>query len=75
VSNRGGLIELVTHNKTGIIVEPENINLIADEVIRLVDDPALVEKMGLNAEKRIIEKHTYEHEAKNYESIYQELIK
>lgn len=38
--------ELVLQNKTGILVEPNNIHAFADAVEKLYNDPALSKKMG-----------------------------
>jgi glycosyltransferase involved in cell wall biosynthesis len=48
-SRVGGLPELVTHERTGLLVEPGNVAALAAAMARTVDDRALRNAMGVNA--------------------------
>ena len=42
----GGLGEAVEHEKTGLLVEPEDVDALADAIRRIIDNPALGRKYG-----------------------------
>jgi glycosyltransferase involved in cell wall biosynthesis len=72
-SRVGGIPEWLDDDKTGFLVDPGNVNQIAEKVIQLLSDRNLLEQMGKNAYKKAeqlsIEKHAHE-----IEKIYMELI-
>jgi glycosyltransferase involved in cell wall biosynthesis len=51
-TNVGGLPEMVTHNKTGIIIQPCNIQAITDAVSSLIKDSTLHLEMSQNITKQ-----------------------
>jgi hypothetical protein len=51
-SSRGGLPEIVKHNETGLVVEPERPEQIADAVKVFVQNRDLVRTMGAAAQTR-----------------------
>jgi glycosyltransferase involved in cell wall biosynthesis len=48
-----GIPELIEHNENGILVEPDNPELLASAIHRLAADPELRNKMGSNGEKKV----------------------
>lgn len=63
----GGLPEVVRDN--GILVEPENVNELANAMQRLVDDKKLRVKMGMLS-KKYVEQYSVENIIKQYEQLY-----
>ncbi len=53
VTSIGGLPELVSHMKSGIVIPPCSPDAIASAVLKLAKDPALTKRLGENAKKRI----------------------
>jgi len=49
----GGTPEAVEHGKTGLIVNPYDIEALASSIIRLLTDDVLRSEMGANAKKRM----------------------
>lgn len=49
-SNIGQIPEIVTHERDALLVEPGDISQLADEIIRLVNDPALRNQLGSAAQ-------------------------
>jgi len=45
-SRIGGIPSLIEDNKTGLLVEPENVEALADAIIRLVEDAQLAQNLG-----------------------------
>ncbi len=50
-TNVGGTSELVDHGRSGFLVRPSDPHAIADAVVRLKEDPALVKRMVMSARK------------------------
>ena len=49
----GGAVEAVLDEKTGLLVDPEDIDKIAGAILRLLDDDKLAENLGLHAKQRL----------------------
>jgi glycosyltransferase involved in cell wall biosynthesis len=58
-SDVGGLPEVIIDGETGILVPPENSDILADAVERLVDDKALQLLLGSNGRKMVEEKYKW----------------
>lgn len=50
----GGIPEVVTHSKTGLLVNPGDVQQLTEAVQSLIDDESLRFKLGTDARKRII---------------------
>jgi len=70
----GGIPELVHHEKTGLLVSPGSSWELAQALIRLLEDPMLLERLGRQARRRV-QKHFYEARlARDVEKVYQSLL-
>lgn len=49
-----------------LLVEPGNVEAMADSVIRLLDDPALRRRLGEVGRQRVVESLAWEHQARTY---------
>jgi glycosyltransferase involved in cell wall biosynthesis len=56
VSNVGGLPDLVEHNRTGVLVKPQDPDALAQAIIGVLEHPAKAWDMGRSA-RMFIEKH------------------
>ena len=62
-SRVGGLPEQVEHLRSGILVDPESPEAVADWIVRLHDDAALREELATGAGQRVRERFTVERQA------------
>lgn len=58
-SDIGGLKQLITHRETGILVEENNPEKIADAIIELMDNPNLRFEIARNAREFIVNNHSH----------------
>lgn len=72
-SNVGGITELIENNYNGILIEPNNQNLLADKIKFLLENYTASERMGKNAQKSILSR-TWENICKNYIEIYDSIL-
>lgn len=69
-----GNIELIEHNKNGILIPPKNGASLAKEILYLLDDPGKREKFGENARKTIEDKFTWDAVSDRILSCYYSLL-
>jgi len=74
VTNVGDLPEYVDYGKAGTITEPDG-KVIAEKLVYLAENSSIRKKLGKNARKRILEKYTWEIQAKKVEEVYKKCIK
>jgi glycosyltransferase involved in cell wall biosynthesis len=72
-TRRGILTEMVDDGLEGIIVDP-NPESLANTLIRLAGSPDLMKTFGENALKKVHERFSLGHQAKNTEKLYEEIL-
>ncbi|MGP8336826.1 MAG: glycosyltransferase [Methanosarcinaceae archaeon] len=50
----GGIPDIIDHDRTGLLVEPENYGGLSEAIARLYHDPEKCSKMGKNGRERVI---------------------
>ena len=73
VSDAGALPELIENEKSGLVISPFDARAWADAIMRLVNNPELACKLGINAQKIANERFSVDVYAKNYDAVYQSL--
>jgi glycosyltransferase involved in cell wall biosynthesis len=71
----GGISDIITHEKTGLLVEQKNPNQLAEAIKRLLDDEELRQKLITNGYQYAKENFTWDVIGKKYISEYDQLIK
>lgn len=72
--NMGGPKELIEDSKNGLLIDPDNPKLLANSILKLLDDPLLKKRLGQNARKTIEEKLTIEKTVEQLETLYSETL-
>jgi len=49
----GGVVDAVLEGETGLIVEPDQPEALAEAILRLLEDPALARRLGENGKRRV----------------------
>ncbi len=73
-SRVGGIPSLIEHGKTGILVEPENSEELADAIIKLLQDIDLLKEIGKAGRVFIQKKHSVENMVRKILELYQQCI-
>lgn len=55
-TDAGGVGEIITHERDGLLVPPEDYERLAAAIARLMDDPALRRHLSTNARRTIVER-------------------
>ncbi len=66
--------EIIEHGPSGICVDPESSNEIANAMNNLLEDQALREMMGRNGRKAIVNKFNWEAESKHMTDFYNRIL-
>ena len=69
-SKVGGISEVVEDGKTGILIEPGNVEKFTEALRALIISPEKRQKMAIAGQKRVLENFSAEKMAKEYEKIY-----
>lgn len=65
----GGVVETVVDGKTGILVDPGDIEGQANALYQLATNPALRQELGLAGHRRVLDNFTMQHEAQKLREI------
>lgn len=71
----GGLQNVVVHDETGILINPNQPKDIALAIKKLYNDPQLLDSFAEKGFKRAMDKYTEERYVKEVEVLYLELLK
>ncbi len=74
-TNISGSDELIIPNETGLLVERENVEQLAEALIRLINSKTLREYLGDNAKKHVQENFSYEKICLKWEELAQAVVK
>lgn len=73
-SRVGGIPELVSNNKNGIIVSPGNVEQIVEALLRLLENPSLRNRMGNMGRKIIEEKFDWKKIGREYLKEFEKVL-
>jgi glycosyltransferase involved in cell wall biosynthesis len=59
----GPVVEVVTDGETGLLIEPGNVEQMSEQIVRLVSDPALRQRLGKNGRDYVEKHHTWRQNA------------
>ena len=70
----GGVVDIIEHGKTGLLVMPKDTEAMAQEVMHLMENPHLGEQYTRAAQDKIKEKYLLKHMAEATLQVYEELL-
>jgi len=70
----GAIPELVTHNESGFIVQPENLASLAEGIATVLGDPALAKRLGDAGRALVEKKHTKAAMLDAMEAVFREAL-
>jgi glycosyltransferase involved in cell wall biosynthesis len=75
VTDVGGIPELVTHGRTGLVVRAQDASALADGLVQLIEDPLYAGKLGAAAQQRYEERCRPERVAAEIEALFRKLVR
>lgn len=73
-SNHGGPTEIVADGETGFLFEPNNAQSLAENLSKLLDDPAMRKSFGQKGYERAVANFSLESHIAQFEKVFAELI-
>jgi len=70
----GGILEIIDHGKTGVLVEPDDPSALAHALLDLLKDPSLQRSISSNGYARVTAEFQCEHTGAAYEGLFERLI-
>ena len=70
----GGMLETVVDGETGLLVEPERPDLLADAIVSLLQDPERSRRMGASGRARAVARFSWEARADKLLSTYRTVL-
>lgn len=70
----GGLLDTVSHGRTGLLVPPRSPRKAASAVRMLLDDPGWCEQMGRNARERVEQQYDWSRVAEATQMTYEQMV-
>ncbi len=69
----GPVVEILRDGETGLLIEPGSARQMADQIVRLVNDPALRQRIGKEGRCYVTAHHTWRQNALTIQKIYGQL--
>ena len=73
-TNCDGVLDIVVDGATGLYVHPQRGKELAEALARLIDDPALRERMGKAGRQRVLELFDQRMQIDRMEQVYNNLL-
>lgn len=74
-TNSGGIPEIIQHGKTGILINPEQVQReLIWQIMKLLSDPEKIKKMGLDGALHVKNHFTWAHTAQRALALYRKLL-
>lgn len=74
-TNEGGISEAVINDENGFIIEPKNVNQLAEKLELLIKNKDLREEMGRRGKERFLNHYTLHHFEQNLKNVFDEILK
>jgi glycosyltransferase involved in cell wall biosynthesis len=73
-TNGGGVPEIVVDNVTGFLVPMGDVSAMADAICKIVEDPVMARRMGLQGFMRVRKLFTIESTVQKVEAVYRQIL-
>jgi glycosyltransferase involved in cell wall biosynthesis len=70
----GGIVDVVRHERTGLLVPPGDVDALARALDRIVADDALARRLGSTGRVAALERFTPQAAARTYSAIYRDVL-
>jgi glycosyltransferase involved in cell wall biosynthesis len=70
----GGLVEVVAHETSGLLVEPGNARALADALMRILGDGDLRDRLGIEGRRRAERIFGLDRHVKTIEDVYESVL-
>jgi len=72
-SNVGGIVDIIQDGNNGLLVPPDNVELLAQAIKKIVEDEQFAKKLSENARNTVIKKYSWQTVTEQIEGVYEKL--
>jgi glycosyltransferase involved in cell wall biosynthesis len=56
----GGLVDAVDHDRSGLLVDPQDIGAVAEALVSVLTDSSVAERLGREGRRRVLNRFTWD---------------
>ncbi|BAS59303.1 group 1 glycosyl transferase [Leptolyngbya boryana NIES-2135] len=75
VPSTGSAAKAIKKSCGGVVVEPENPEALADQILELYNNPELTSKLGKQGRQYAIERYSFEQALNQYEALFEKVVR
>lgn len=75
VPHTGSAASAIEKSRGGVVVEPENPEALAEQILALYHDPELAARLGRQGRQHAIERYSFEQALTQYEALFEQVLK
>ena len=69
-----GVVDVVKHGSTGLLVEPDNVEQLAQALEQLLSDPNLRRRLSTNAREVVMREYSWDRVAEKTIEVYRKVL-
>lgn len=73
-TNAGGVPEIISDEENGLLVQPGNVDQMADAICRLLEHPEETARIALRGRQRVADRFTIERTVKDVEAVFGQIL-
>ena len=70
----GGLVDAVEHDKSGLLVDPQDIGAVAEALVSVLTDAAVADRLGREGRRRVLERFTWDRVIADARAVFAEAV-
>ncbi|MEK6238096.1 MAG: hypothetical protein N2C14_25570, partial [Planctomycetales bacterium] len=70
----GGNVELIDHERNGLLTPPDDFHALSRAILRLVNDEGLAIRLGANGRAKARKRFSNEAQARRFETFYRDIL-
>jgi phosphatidylinositol alpha-1,6-mannosyltransferase len=70
----GGLVDAVDHDKSGLLVDPQDIGAVAEALVSVLTDSSVAERLGKEGRRRVLERFTWDQVIADARKVFEEAL-
>ena len=70
----GGLVDAVDHDKSGLLVDPQDVGAVAEALVSVLTDATVADRLGKEGRRRVLERFTWEKVIGEARAVFEEAV-
>jgi len=70
----GGLVDAVEHDRTGLLVDPQDVGAVAEALVSVLTDATVADRLGKEGRRRVLERFTWDQVIADARAVFEEAV-